>query len=118
MELICFQGLDKNNWAQINALIKRGNWDKIIILKNEETEDFQTPENCAIIPINTNFPLIELKTEIINKLKPLLSKEFEVALSIASGSGKEHMALISALLSIPVGIRLAAFTKNGVAFIN
>ncbi|MEK6824179.1 MAG: hypothetical protein AABY06_04035 [Nanoarchaeota archaeon] len=28
--------------------------------------------------------------------------------------GKEHMALISALLNLPVGIRFAALTKDGV----
>jgi len=38
----------------------------------------------------------------------------EVALSIASGDGKEHMALISALINLPVGIRFAALTKDGV----
>ena len=38
----------------------------------------------------------------------------EVALSIASGEGKEHMALISALINSPVGIRFAALTKDGV----
>jgi hypothetical protein len=44
--------------------------------------------------------------------------EFEVALSIASGNGKEHMALISALLSIPVGIRLVVYSKKGIEFVN
>jgi len=33
-------------------------------------------------------------------------------------NGKEHMALISSLLSLPVGIRLVVFTKAGVEFIN
>ena len=40
----------------------------------------------------------------------------EVALSIASGDGREHMALISALLSLPVGVRFTALTKDGVIF--
>ena len=39
---------------------------------------------------------------------------FEVGLSIASGDGKEHMALVSALINLPVGIRFAALTKEGV----
>ena len=61
--------------------------------------------------------MLELKKEIMDKLKGRLS-EFEAALSLASGNGKEHMALISALLSIPVGIRLVVYTKEGVEFIN
>jgi hypothetical protein len=117
MELVCFQGIDKQNYAQLNALVKRGNWEKVIILKNKSAENF-SPQDSQTISINSDLPLQELKTEIIEKLKPKIGKDFEVALSIASGSGKEHMAVISALLSIPVGIRLVAFTKKGVEFIN
>lgn len=40
----------------------------------------------------------------------------EVALSIASGTGKEHMALISALIDMPVGIKFTALTKDGIIF--
>ena len=47
-----------------------------------------------------------------------LSGDFEVAISLASGNGKEHMALISALLSIPVGIRLVVYTKEGIKYIS
>ena len=75
-------------------------------------------DKCSVISIDSNKSLIELKQDIIDKLKPEISKDFEVALSIASGTGKENMALISALLNIPVGIRLVAYTKKGVEFIN
>ena len=43
-------------------------------------------------------------------------KGIEVALSIASGEGKQHMALMSALISLPVGIRFTALTKDGLVF--
>lgn len=118
MELVCFQGHDKENWPQLNALIKRGEWEKVLLIKNQSTENFPLNEKCEIIKINSETPLIELRKEIREKLKIKISKEFEVALSIASGTGKEHMALISALLNIPVGIRFVAFTKNGVEFID
>jgi len=118
MELVCFQGTDKQNWPQVNALIKKGDWEKIFLLKDSSTESFSTPENCIKININSKAPLLELKENIIESLKPALSKDFEVALSIASSTGKESMALISALLNIPVGIRLVAFTKKGIEFIS
>ena len=118
MELVCFQGIDKENWAQLNALIKRGEWEKILIIKNKNAENFPITEKCELIKVNSDQSLLSLKSEIIEKLKPRLGKDFEVALSLASGTGKEHMALISALLSIPVGIRLVAYTKDGVGFIN
>ena len=118
MELVCYQGSDKQNWPQLNAIIKRGNWENIFLIKDKTTGSFQTPQNCTVINIDSGAPLLELKDEIIKELKPFLGKDFEVALSIASGSGKENMALLSALLGIPVGIRLVAFTKKGIEFIS
>ncbi len=118
MELVCFQGNDKENYPQLNALIKRGEWDKVAIIKSKEVEEFISGDNIKVLEINSKASISELKEEIKQKLKSHLSKEFEVALSIASGTGKEHMAVISALLSIPVGIKLTVYTKNGVEFIN
>ena len=117
MEIVAFLGNDKETWGQIVALINRAEWEKIILVKNKNSEDFVSPKPCEIVNVNSDIPLIELKKEIMDKLKGKLS-EFEVALSLASGNGKEHMALISALLSIPVGIRLVVFTKNGIEYIN
>ena len=45
-----------------------------------------------------------MEEEIQKKLKGKI-KGTEVALSIASGDGKEHMALISSLINFPVGKR-------------
>ncbi|MDP3881805.1 MAG: hypothetical protein Q8Q31_02915 [Nanoarchaeota archaeon] len=116
MELVAFLGTDKDNWGQISALINRGKWDKVIIVKNKDSEDF--PYGDETIKIDSETPLIELKGIMMEKLKAKIGGDFEVALSIASGNGKEHMALISALLSIPVGIRFVAFTRKGVEFFN
>lgn len=118
MDFVCFQGTDKKNWPQINALIKKGAWEKVFIIKDSSVENIALPNNAKTIAVNTELSLVDLKDEILEKLSPQISREFEVALSIASGSGKESMALISALLSIPVGIRLVAFTKQGVQFIS
>ncbi len=116
MNLISFLGNDKENLGQIAALINKGEWDSIFLLKYKETLNIQTTKPYKTIELS-NSDLLSLKSSIQEKLKPLLSSEFEVALSLASGTGKEHMALISALLSIPVGIKLTAFTKKGIEFI-
>lgn len=117
MELVATLGQDKESWGQVTGLINKGTWDKIFLLKTKSSEPFPYSENIQVIEIDSSRPLTELKNEILAKLRGRFS-EFEACLSIASGTGKEHMALISALLSIPVGIRLVAFTKNGVEFIN
>lgn len=114
MKLICFQGKDKENWGQLNGVIKNGDWEDIIVIKRKDVNNFKSDKEIKRISINTEKPLIEIKNELLIILKRELREEFEVALSIASGTGKEHMALISALLSIPLGIRLVAFTKKGI----
>lgn len=115
MELIAFLGEDKGAWGQITGLINRGKWDKIILVKNKNAIGFNG--KAEMIEVDSARMLSELKEEIARKLKGKISG-LEVALSIASGTGKEHMALISALLGMPVGVRLVAFTKNGVEFVN
>ncbi len=118
MEFVAFLGTDKENWGQISALMKRlVGYEKIILIKNKYAEPFPLTERCSLIEIDSTKSLIEIKNELHEKLKKELSKEFEVTLSLVSGSGKEHMALIGALLAIPVGIRLVAYTKNGVEFL-
>lgn len=117
MNLVTFIGGDRENWGQIAALMNRMEAGKIILVKSKEAGDFPAHEHCAIVEIDSGMPLLELKRVLTEKLKALLSTEFEVALSLASGTGKEHMALLSALLNIPVGVRLVVYTKQGVEFV-
>jgi hypothetical protein len=117
MELVAFLGNDKETYGQVTGLINRGDWEKIILIKSKSSSEFSSSKKTETITLDTSKPLTELKTELLQKLKGKFSG-FDVNLSIASGNGKEHMALISALLTLPVGIRLVVFTKNGVEFIS
>lgn len=118
MELVVFVGEDKESWGQIKGVMNNLECEKIIVVKNAKVTGFPTNPKTQMINVDTGKSLTELKEEIQKSLKEKLSKDFEVALSIASGNGKEHMALISALLSIPVGIRLVVYTKSGIEWIN
>lgn len=117
MELVAFLGDDRETWGQITGLINHGNWDKIILVKSKTSDEYVSSKPADIVTVDTTKPLIDLKEDIIKKLRSKFAG-FDVNVSLASGNGKEHMALISALLSVPVGIRLVVFTKNGVEIIN
>lgn len=117
MELVAFLGDDKETWGQVTGLINRGEWDKIILVKSKTADSYEPSKESELVVVDTSKPLVDLKSELISKLKSKFSG-FDVSLSIASGNGKEHMALLSALLTIPVGVRLVVFTKNGVESIN
>src|SRR4030043_2110798 len=112
-EFIALLSSGKGTWAQVSGLIKYGEWEKIILLGDDFAKQFTTEKPFEFIRIDLNKKLKDLKDEFSEKLKGKINGT-EVALSIASGDGKEHMALISALLNLPVGIRFAALTKDGV----
>lgn len=113
MELIALLSSGEGTWAQVSGLIRFGEWDKIILIGSDFASKFTCDKPHEFIKVNTNQRIKELREEISEKLKGKISG-MEVALSIASGDGKEHMALISALINVPVGIRFAALTKEGV----
>lgn len=116
MELVALLSTGKGTWGQVSGLMKQGEWDKIILLGDDFAKKFTFEKKFEFIQIDTNKKLLDLKTEILDKLKGKLNGT-EVALTIASGTGKEHMALISSLLSIPTGIRFTALTKDGIVYL-
>jgi hypothetical protein len=116
MELIALLSSGKGSWAQVSGLIKHGDWEKITLLGSDFASQFKIQDKEDItefIKVSLDKKLKELKEEFSTKLKGKIAGT-EVALSIASGDGKEHMALISALINLPVGIRFAALTRDGV----
>jgi len=123
MEFVSLLSKGKGTWGQTIGLIKRGEWNKIIIIGDRYVEktfkklDIEKSSDKKIIFISINMEkgMKELVKEIKEKLKGKIEGT-EVALSIASGNGKEHMALISALINLPVGIRFAVLTKEGIEF--
>ena len=119
--LVALLSTGKGSWSQVAGLVKKGEWEKIILLGPSFAKEFTIPgEQFDFIEFDPTKSLVQLKKEFLTKLKPKLDNlEFgaETSLSIASGNGKEHMALISALLSVPVGVRFTALTKEGVVML-
>jgi len=114
MELVAFIGAGKGSWGQIAGVINRGDWENIFLIGDNFAKQFTTEKDFEFIEINSK-GIIDLKEEILRKLKGKI-RGTEVGLSIASGDGKEHMALISALLNLPTGIRFVVLTKDGLVF--
>jgi len=113
MELIALLSTGKGTWAQVSGLMAHGDWEKIILLGSDFAKNFTHEKEFEFVKINLDKKLKDLREEFSEKLKGKINGT-EVALSIASGDGKEHMALISALLNLPAGVRFAALTKDGV----
>lgn len=113
-DLIALISSGKGTIAHVQKVIDEEEWENIFIITNEEFRE-QVPKNDKIetIIIDKN----KMLPEIIQDLKTILKdkiKMMETAVNLISGEGKEHMALLSALLQLGVGIRLIALTKEGV----
>ena len=117
MEFVAYVGTDKENWGQITALMNRLENEETVLVMAKQVSGFPTNERCKVITIDPTRPLVELKEEILTKLRPVVKGDFEVMVSLASGTGKEHMALIAALLNAPVGVKLVVYTKDGIQFL-
>ncbi len=114
MELVALLDSNQSTLGQVTGVINREEWDNIILIGDSSTKNFNNNKDFEFIEIQDS-PITDLKDQISSKLKGKI-KGTEVALSIAGGTGKQHMALISALLSSPVGIRFTVLTKDGLVF--
>jgi len=116
MELIALLSSDEKEWAQVSGLMTHGNWEKIVIVGDTKAKEFAHAKKFDFVKIDFSKKIIDLKETLLKKLKDKF-ENMEVATSIASGNGKEHMALVSALINIPMGIRFVALTKQGVTYL-
>ena len=117
MELVALLSTGKGTWGQVSGLMQKGEWEKIVVVGPSFAKEFTVHGvPFDFVEFDADKPLIQLKKEFVKKLTGKFDG-LEVALSIASGNGKEHMALQSALLSLPVGVRFTALTKEGVVML-
>jgi len=113
MKLVALLSSGKGTWSQVSGLMTHGDWENVIIIGDEFAKDFKHNKKFEFIKVDLNQKLKALRDDISKKIKGKIDG-MEVALTIASGNGKEHMALVSALINLPVGVRFAALTKEGV----
>ena len=87
MELVALLSSGQGTWAQVSGLLKYGEWEKVFILGDEFAKKFTHEKKFEFIKINLSKNLTELKEEFSKNLQDRF-QGMEIALSIASGSGK------------------------------
>jgi hypothetical protein len=112
--LIACLSTGKGTWSQVSKLIEDPQFEKIVLLTNEfGKENFTKNDKTELIVIDQNKEIKELQEEVQSKLKDLIT-DTEVSLNLISGTGKEHMALLSSLLKLGLGINLTTLTKDNI----
>ena len=106
--------LGKGTWLQVAGLIKHQEWNNIFLITDKFGKDnFKPDKKSKMVVIDPNKRLTELVEDIRKSLDRKLG--IDVAVNLISGTGKEHMAVMSALLKLGAGIRLIALTKEGIS---
>lgn len=109
----CLSSGEKSR-AHVARLINDADWRNVFLVTNDTGENnFKAGRKVEFIVVDFQKPVFELIEGIREGLKGKIT-DLEVALNLVSGSGKEHMAILSALLKLGVGVRLMAVTKDGV----
>ena len=113
-DLIACLSSGEKSWAHVSRLIKDQDWKNIFIITNDfGKKNFESEKVVEFVVVDFQKPVFELIEDIRKGLKDKIT-DLEVALNIVSGTGKEHMAILSALLKLGVGIRFMAVTKDGI----
>lgn len=110
-DLIAVLGVGKGTWTQVTALMNAEKWENVYLVTNEFGKEKFSSGNAKMIVLDENLSIEEMKNKIISELKDKL--KLEAAVNLVSGSGKEHMALLAALMSLGVGLRFV-IENNGV----
>ena len=106
--LIVCLGTGKGTWAQAAKLISAQDWEKVYLVGDEFASRFTTDKPSEFIRIESSQPAAKISGTVRAALHGKI-KDLEVAVNIASGSGKEHMAVISAILKLGLALRLVDF---------
>ena len=112
-ELVACLGSGKGSWGHVSKLISGQDWDRVFIIADKFFKEKIELGNADIIIIDSDKYLSLMVEDIKNQLKDKI-KGIEVAINLFSGTGKEHMAIVAALLKLGVGIRLVALTPDGI----
>ena len=99
----------KGSWMSVSDLINSAEWKRVYLITNKfGQEKFTHKKEIKFVLINLDDEINIMRDKIILGLEDI-RKEIgfsDVAINFTSGTGKEHMALLSAILKIGCGIRI------------
>ncbi|MBW2990384.1 hypothetical protein KY348_01625 [Candidatus Woesearchaeota archaeon] len=108
-DLVACLSTGKGTWTDVLQLVKKEEFENIyLIVNNWAKENLKLErENLHMIVVNANDKISIIRDKIIKELQGKI-KDFEVAVNIDSGSGKEHTAIITALMKLGLAMRFVS----------
>ena len=114
--LIACLSTGKGTWTEVNKIIQSQEWNKVFLITNQFGKDnYTVGKNTELVLVDSfpDTPTTIITDQIKKQLKDKI-EDFEVALNLASGSGKEHMAVLEAVMQMGLNFRLIAVNRNNV----
>jgi len=101
--------LSKGYGQHVLSLIRAHDWDTVFIVTSIKVD---VPEGVGLILVDENQALQQLVESISQGIKGVSG--FEIAVNLTAGSGKEHMAILSAVLKQGLAVRLVDVGDEGI----
>lgn len=115
-ELIACLGIGKGTWNEVANLIAGESWTNIFLITNDFGRDNFAQKFPAVkaefVVVNDFSPPQQLVEDVRKGLSGKIA-DTEVAVNMSSGTGNVHMALITALLKLGLGIRFVVPSESG-----
>lgn len=111
--LIAGLSIGKGTWSEVTRIMNSQQWSKIFLITNEFGKDnFKGVDSrVELVMINSFLETSAMVEQIKAQLQGKIT-DFEVGLNVVSGSGKEHMAIVEAVLELGLNFRLVT-VNNG-----
>ena len=112
--LIALLSSGKGTWSEVSRLMQAQPWSKVFLVTNSFGKETFTsvPPNAELIVLDFMRETQDIAEEIKKQLHGKVN-DFEVAINMASGNGKEHMAMLEAIMEMGLNFRLVTLRNGG-----
>ena len=113
-DLLACVSTGQGTWGHVRKVMDGEDWDYIfLVISPLVKEKFVHKKPFTVIEIKEDLTITELKDNLKSQLQGKLHG-MEVGVNIISGTGKEHTALLMAIMELGFGIRFVYATKEGI----
>ena len=114
-DLVACLSTGKGTWTSVLQLVKKEDFENAFLIVNSWAKENLKLErqNLHLLVVNANDKVSVIRDKIIKELEGKI-KDLEVAVNIDSGSGKEHTAIITALMKLGLAMRFVSFEGGGI----
>lgn len=114
--LVACLGAGKGTWNEVARLIAAESWNGVFLITNDFGRENFGKNSPGAKPEYVVINDFAEPQQLVDAIKKGLSGKIadtEVAVNMASGTGNVHMALITALLQLGLGMRFVVPSESG-----